>query len=180
MILESHGTSYDEQMDYHREFMRSQDIASNFAEKFNEWMSQSQTHFTKESQRTPSNLPRIKFIVPTVVELNENGAEKNMLVEEFLEGDYKKFNSNMGYVEDDVKQLVERMNSLGLGGNFSQPVGNGIGAIEEENTKIHWWTEITTSQHIKTPLQPQLTAPTHINHQHRVTRPLRSSLTIVQ
>ena len=134
MILESHGTSYDEQMDYHREFMRSQDIASNFAEKFNEAMAQSQTHFGKESQSTLRNLPRIKFIEPMVVELNENGAEKNMLVEEFLEGDYKKFNSNMGYVEDDVKELVKRMSSLGLGGNFSQPVGGGLGAIVEEDS----------------------------------------------
>lgn len=80
-----------------------------------------------------SRLPRIQFIEPMVVELNENGVEKNVLIERFLEGEYKKFNSNMGYVEEDVKQLVERMSGLGLGGNFSRGINDGLGAIEEGN-----------------------------------------------
>lgn len=41
---------------------------------------------------------------------------KSVLIEKFLEGEYKKFNNNMGHVEDDVKRLVEQMGNLGLGG----------------------------------------------------------------
>lgn len=130
-FIENHGKTYEEQMDYHREFMRTQDIASDFAKKFNQALSQSQTHFGAESQRLLSSLPRIQFIEPMVVELRDGGTEKNILLERHLEGSYKKFNSNMGYVEDEVKQLVDRMNNLGLGGNLSQPMGNGLGAIEE-------------------------------------------------
>ena len=46
------------------------------------------------------------------------------------------FNSNNGYVEDEVKELVGRMNDLGLGGNFVGGKGdgggldNGLGAIK--------------------------------------------------
>ena len=37
----------------------------------------------------------------------------------------------MGYVEDEVKQLVSRMNDLGLGAKFSPGFDDGLGAIEE-------------------------------------------------
>ena len=131
MLLESHGGSYDEQMDYHREFMRTQDIASSFAKRYNKAMSQILNHFSDQGDRDYlSKLPRIQFIEPMVVELIENDVEKNVLIEQFLEGDYKKFNSNMGYVEEDVKNLVRRMDDLGLGGNLSRGFDD-LGAIEE-------------------------------------------------
>ena len=132
MSTETHSkNSYKDQMDYHREFMRMQDIASNFAKHFNEALAQAQRHFGEESQELLSSLPRIEFIEPMIAELKEDGKEKNVLIERFLEGEYKKFNSNMGYVEKEVNQLVEKMNSLGLGERLSQQPSNGLGAIEE-------------------------------------------------
>ena len=66
-----------------------------------------------------------------VVKLEDGESEKNVLFERHLDRSYKKFNSNMNFVEDEVKQLVEWMNGLWLGGNLRQPMNNGIGAIEE-------------------------------------------------
>ena len=128
MTAESHGGSYEKQMNYHQEFMRTQHISSDFADKFNEAMLQVQGHFGTESQRMLSNLPRIQFIEPLVVELIKDEVEKNVLVERYLDGEYKKFNSNMGFVEDEVKELIGKMGNLGLGGKFTD---NGLGAIEE-------------------------------------------------
>ncbi|KAL7548558.1 hypothetical protein ACHAWF_012911 [Thalassiosira exigua] len=131
-FVESHsGNSYQEQMAYHREFMRTQDIASDLAKKFNAALLQAQTHFGQKSQGFLSRLPRIQFIEPMVAELIEDNQEKNVLIEQFLQGEYKKFNSNMGFVEDDVKKLVQRMNNLGLDGDVSRPFDDGLGAIEE-------------------------------------------------
>jgi len=115
-------------MDYHRAFMRTQDIASDLAKQFNEALNQACTHFGAESQSFLRKLPRIKFIEPMVVELIDNGEEKNILVEKYLEGNYEKFN-NMGHVHDDVKHLVDRMGDLGLGGKNG--FDDGLGAIEE-------------------------------------------------
>jgi hypothetical protein len=132
-FTENHGGSYQQQMDYHTNFMRTQNIASSFAEKYNEAMSEAQKHFSNNSQDILRSLPRIYFIEPIVVELTHNGKEKNILIERYLEGEYKKFNSNMGYVEDEVKQLVNRMNDLGLGSNLRRPKNDGLGAIVEDS-----------------------------------------------
>ena len=130
---ESHGGSKDEQMDYHRAFMRTQDMASDFAKKFNEAFEQVQSHFDESCGLSViKKVARMKFIEPMLVELMDNGVEKNILIEKYLEGEYKKFNNNMGHVEDEVKQLVGRMNNLGLGGNFGRG-DDGLGAIEEES-----------------------------------------------
>lgn len=127
VTAESHGGTYSQQMHYHADFMRTQNIASYFADKFKEAMSQAKCHFSREDQRTLSrSMPIIQFIEPLVFELMEDGIEKNILVERYLNGDYKKFNSNMGFVDDDVKQLIDRMGNLGLGNDL-----NDLGAIEE-------------------------------------------------
>lgn len=70
-----------------------------------------------------------------VVELMDNTVGKSVLIEKFLEGEYKKFNSNMGYVEDDVKRLVEQMDNLGLGGTFNKGLSNALGAIVEGDSE---------------------------------------------
>ena len=123
-------------MDYHKEFMRTQNIASDFAKKFNEALLQVEGHFLGEqSKGVIRKLPRMHFLEPTVVEVKHEGEERNILVEEFLEGDYKKFNSNMGYVEKDVADLVGRMNNLGLGGMGGGRISNGLGAIVEGDSE---------------------------------------------
>ena len=90
---EQHGGSYEEQMNCHREFMRTQDIASDFAEKFNEAILQALTYFSVEDQgMINKSLCRVEFIEPMVVDLVENGVKTNVLVEPMLSGEYKKFN----------------------------------------------------------------------------------------
>lgn len=84
-------------MDYHREFMRTQDIANNFAKKFNEAIDRSKDHFSRKHENFFNKLPRIVFITPYVVEVKEQGVERNILIERMLDGEYKKFNNNMGY-----------------------------------------------------------------------------------
>ena len=132
LSLETQSRSKMEKMDYHRAFMRTQHIATDFAKKFNEALAQIQVLFDSSTQNYLSKLPRIEFIEPLVVELNDNGQEKNVLIEQYLEGDYTKFNDNMGYVEKEVKDLVGKMSNLGLGGgNINRGIDDGLGAIVE-------------------------------------------------
>lgn len=124
-ILSELDDSYEGRMDYHREFMRTQDIANDFAKQFNSALDNLTQHFDAKHHRWVKNLPRIEFIEPMVVEVEENGQERNILVEKMLEGEYKKFNNNMGYVDKEarpqeessrhVDDLVGQMNNLGLG-----------------------------------------------------------------
>jgi hypothetical protein len=90
IFTENHGGSYDQQMEYHKNFMRTQNIAASFATRYNSAMDEAQTYFGEESQAFLRTLPRIQFIEPMVAELMENGTEKNILIERYLEGDYKK------------------------------------------------------------------------------------------
>jgi len=133
VFTETHGGSYQQQMGYHTNFMRTQYIASRFAERYNEAMSEAQAYFSNDSQEILLTLPRIYFIEPMLIELYEDGKEKNILIERYLEGEYKKFNNNMGFVEDEVKQLVNRMNDLGLGSNLRRPNKDRLGAIKEDS-----------------------------------------------
>ena len=36
--------------------------------------------------------------------IEDNGIKKSFLIEKFLDGKYKKFNNNLGYVDNDTKQ----------------------------------------------------------------------------
>lgn len=75
---------YYTQMKYHKNFMRTQNIAANFAKKYNDALDEAQRYISDAS------MPRIQFIEPMVVELIDNGVEKNILIERYLEGNYKK------------------------------------------------------------------------------------------
>ena len=123
--------NYEQSMSYHREFMRTQNIANDFAEKFNAALEDLATHFDARYHSWIKKLPRIVFIEPMVVEVMEGGRERGILVEKLLEGDYRKFNNNMGYVEKAAREhqeqsesssvvndLVGQMNILGL-----EPIG---------------------------------------------------------
>lgn len=121
--------------------MRTQDIASEYAKKFNEALDNLAEHFPLKHHKRLKKLPRIEFIEPMVVEVMENGNERNILVEKLLEGDYKKFNNNMGYVDLEVRahqqasevldDLAGRLKNLGLGGGGL----NHLGAIQEEDSE---------------------------------------------
>jgi len=85
---------YHSQMAYHKNFMRTQDIAASFGRRFNDALDEAEKYFNAASQAFIRGLPRILFIEPMVVELIENGVEKNILIERYLVGDYKKVRSS--------------------------------------------------------------------------------------
>ena len=81
---------YHKQMAYHKNFMRTQDIAASFGRRFNDALDEAEKYFDVASQACIRGMPRVHFIEPLVVELMENGVEKNILIEKYLEGKYKK------------------------------------------------------------------------------------------
>ena len=88
--------SYEDRMNYHREFLRTQALASVFAEYFNEAISDLVNHFDSAHHDWIAKMPRIIFLDPLVVEVvQEDSTELNILVEVQLEGKYEKFNNNM-------------------------------------------------------------------------------------
>lgn len=132
--------SYKERMNYHREFLRTQALASRFAQYFNAAIRDLVKHFDPAHHEWIATMPRIAFLEPFVVEVvQEDGTELNILVERQLEGKYEKFNNNMGYVKgrkkaanNNMADLVGSFNQLGL--DFEGPSGGaaaGLGAIEE-------------------------------------------------
>jgi hypothetical protein len=118
--------SYEGRMEYHKEFMRTQTIASELAEKFNKELDTSTVHFGANAHKYLSQNPRIRFLKPTVVEVcMEDGTEWNVLVEEQLEGNYTKFNSNNGHVRNKDPLSLKNLNLK------KEPADPGLDAIAE-------------------------------------------------
>jgi hypothetical protein len=92
--------SYEARMDYHRQFLRTQAIASALATKFNA--------AAVKAVPPTKQMPIIRFLDPLVFELADaNQQEVNQLVEEMLEVNrYEKFNNNMGFVRRDAHRGV--------------------------------------------------------------------------
>jgi hypothetical protein len=151
-FLSKDGTS-KQHMDYHREFMRTQAIAAEYAKRFNEALDDIPNHFSPAHhelvRRKTSKFPRIEFLEPLVIEVidetkRDDTTNYNILVEPMLEGRYEKFNDNMGMVRGEAKSLQEKdliprggKNSLDDLSNLVQNLslgnlgGHGLGAIEE-------------------------------------------------
>ena len=153
----SGSRSYEQRMDYHREFMRTQAIASEYAKKFNKALDGIVDNFNKCDHdyisRKVKEIPKIEFLEPMVVETIDPSKEQrlyNILVEPFLDGKYEKFNDNMGMVQgqsqsvrdedlvednagkSDVNDLMGQLSDLSLG--FNNQLAGGLaslGAIEE-------------------------------------------------
>lgn len=115
-FLSKDGTS-KQYMDYHREFMRTQSIAAEYAKKFNEALDDIPNHFSPmhhdQVRRTTSKFPRIEFLEPLVIEVidetkGDHSTNYNILVEPMLEGKYEKFNDNMGMVRGEAKSVQEK------------------------------------------------------------------------
>lgn len=123
---ENYDQAYKNRMGYHREFMRTQTLAAKMAKDFNEAVRNSSSHFDNASvvDDILRCLPTIEFLRPLVVETRKEGYEYNTLIEPFLQGDYKKFNDNMGMVKGQSRDLS--MNDL-----VGSMGGLGLGAIEE-------------------------------------------------
>ncbi len=110
--------SKKERMSYHCEFMRTQVIAAEFARKFNKAIeglvdnmnfydnNQNEKTFIKNKVDA---IPRIDFLAPLVIETIDPTKKRSegaydILVEPFLEGEYVKFNSNMGMVQGQARK----------------------------------------------------------------------------
>ena len=90
-------TSYQHRMDYHREFMRTQAIASKMAAKFNETLDSLSSHFPAWDKSFLDRLPRIMFLAPLLVEVMHQGAPFCTLIEPMLDvAKYEKFQQQHG------------------------------------------------------------------------------------
>lgn len=129
-FVEAFG-SYEDRMNYHRDFLRTQCIASELANKFNTALDSLNKHFPKDAS-SMKEIPRIRFLKPLVVEAFTNSKatdkEWNILIEEQLEGNYIKFNSNKGYVHPGAFKN-QNLDSLPP----CQNGNNGLDIIEEES-----------------------------------------------
>lgn len=128
---------YDNRMDFHADFLRTQFTASEFAEKFNSALDRLEDHFP-DGVTALRRVPRIRFLKPFVVECydEEKDEEWNILVEEQLEGTYKKFNSNKGYVRDGLlpgqgESKQQSSSNEGSNGESAKVVVKDLGVIEE-------------------------------------------------
>lgn len=97
-VDEEKDSEYKSEIDYHRDFMRSQMLAHDLAAAFNKALDDLPQNFDSSQHDWLKKLPRIRFVEPLVMELVEGGKKKFFLVETMLEGRYRKFNNNMGYV----------------------------------------------------------------------------------
>jgi len=129
------GDAYADRMEYHREFMRTQAIASQMALKFNNALDSIFAKFDgPENQKILANQPRIYFLSPMVVEVQDtNLGALAFLIEPMLDvAKYEKFNNNMGYVKgqkQSVNELADSLANLALDTAADQ--NDGLGAIEE-------------------------------------------------
>ncbi|KAL7559487.1 hypothetical protein ACA910_010303 [Epithemia clementina (nom. ined.)] len=102
---------------YHKQFLRAQFLASRYAEAYNDalnsWEKRCDDSFVRE---VVMRYPRIYFVKPFIFDLVENGEVKSVLVEQWLEGTYRKFNTNKGQ----LGTLAPRLKSGPWGTNIEQ------------------------------------------------------------
>ena len=118
---------YNSKLAYHEEFARTQTLASQFAGKFNVALDSLVDHFDSRFHPWLKRMPRMRFLKPMVVEAfvgSDGGKTRNILIEEQLEGEYKKFNNNMGW--HDGKKAVAAGDVQGQG-----DVGGELDVIAE-------------------------------------------------
>ena len=143
--------SYKDHLQFHKSFLRTQSIASKMADRFNSDIDKlvSTYKMCNYVKFQVKRIPRIRFLEPMVGEFQpDNGPTFGVLIEPFLEGDYVKFNNNMGYVKDTSGKVTEEKAmtngeiDLGLVNELrkmeivdSNPLGgvSGLGVIDEND-----------------------------------------------
>eukprot|EP01083_Nonionella_stella_P262552 892662_1 len=117
-------------------------MAEEMAKHFNDALEGAAQHFKPESRKVVEKqirlIPKMKFLKPFVVETLSDEVEWNFLVEPMLQGDYKKFNDNMGMVRGqsksvNVENLSSAMGNLSIGNEVHGFGGLGLGVITEED-----------------------------------------------
>jgi len=135
-FVEKHD-NHRQRRDYHKDFLRTQNMAQEYAKKFNEALDKAEDHFPSRHHQWFRQRPRIQFVEPFVVEVMEDGHRKSYLVEKMLDGEYQKYNNNMGYVEREARhqpqsqQEDNQANDGDLVGQMANLGLDGLGAIEE-------------------------------------------------
>lgn len=93
---------------FHRECMQSQALAEEYAKQFNQMIELLPQQLRHLNASYFQALPRMEFLQPLLLELVEpshsNGTAprtRKVLIEERLDGQYQKFNNNMGFVIPD-------------------------------------------------------------------------------
>jgi len=123
---------------YHRQFARTQAIASRFANIYNTAIDELPGQFQNCSKRFEKRLrsyPRIRFLDPMIFELKEddgNGHIKafNVLVEPMIETGYRKFNNNFGKVADAPRFDVFQSNPLSDSSLRNLSTSHGSGSVD--------------------------------------------------
>jgi hypothetical protein len=91
------GYLLSDRFSYHKQFMRTQAIASRFADIYNTALDS----LTEWNEWSPQ-YPRVRFLDPMIFEIVElkDGEKRtsNILVEPMIEGKYRKFNTNNGKI----------------------------------------------------------------------------------
>jgi hypothetical protein len=125
--------SYEQRLEYHRNFMRTQAIASEMADKFNAAVTGLKQHFTTNG--VVNACPRISFLEPMVVEVKDGKlGDYCILIEPMLEvSKYEKFNGNMGFVKGQKKldNLSKSIGKLRIEEAGAKKDEAPLGAIEE-------------------------------------------------
>jgi hypothetical protein len=125
--------SYEQRLEYHRNFMRTQAIASEMADKFNAAIEDLSKRLPANWGFGSSSCPRISFLEPMVVEVKDGKlGDYCILIEPMLEvSRYEKFSNNMGYVKGQKKldSLVQSIGRLRI--DEAKKDGAPLGAIEE-------------------------------------------------
>jgi len=125
---------YDKKMDYHKNFMCSQSMASRLAKEFNAAIKNLPNQFQQHEtvKKAIDNFPSIEFLEPLVIQAQHHiDGEINILIEQFLEGKYEKFNDNMGMVKGHNAKVNMDEITNGFGQMGINEDDNGLGIIEE-------------------------------------------------
>jgi hypothetical protein len=116
-FIDEHDGTYRMERAFHANFLRTQALASDYAGMFNNELDQlcARHDWIRE-------IPRIHFVQPLVVEVvDAEGKVLNILIERFLQGEYEKFNNNMGYIkgrtrreenEVPINDIIQTLNEL--------------------------------------------------------------------
>ena len=104
---------------FHANFMRTQALASEIATYFNQALDAlADLPCFKHNPDYVKKLPRIEFLEAMVIDIKE-GEKSSFLIEWFMEGNYEKFNNNMGFVEGqeksesfDIDHLAEALENI--------------------------------------------------------------------
>eukprot|EP00977_Amphora_coffeiformis_P008381 scaffold1893_cov220-Amphora_coffeaeformis.AAC.26 len=108
------GYLLSDRFSYHKQFMRTQAIASKFARIYNNALDDLPENFwTKQ-------YPRVRFLDPMVIEIEDRTCgvtqTRNILVEPMIEGTYRKFNSNNGKIAAVAESAIAHGEDTNTGG----------------------------------------------------------------